>query len=102
MIYKFLKLLIIYTSHEIEKIHSKRTIPLPTNVTGVVRGQDNIVRARLHADEGGGQAAGLEAQLRRHRAHVEGRLHYQKVVERIVYITSRVRAGQAKSVFFLS
>lgn len=67
-----------------KKIHSKTTISaltninnFPTNRTSVVRSQDNIVRARLHADKGIGHAGKFEAQLRSNRTHVEGSLHLQ-------------------------
>ena len=47
------------------------------NSKGIVRIEDHFLRSRLHAAPRGGRVLRLEAELRRHRAHVEGRLHHQ-------------------------
>ena len=47
---------------------------------GVVREQDRVVRAGLHAAQAGCQGVRVEPQLRRHCPHVEGRLYHQEQV----------------------
>ena len=53
---------------------------------GVVREQDRVVRAGLHAAQAGRQGVRLEPQLRRHCPHVEGRLYHQKQVDSCFFL----------------